>query len=101
MRAKSKKYSLLECGVATTWVIPSATADSAMAIDSAMVAGPSSIPGRMWQCTSTIRDFLSLMPPRSESLPSSEREQNTCEDLPHPHRPDPFHKIPAQDAANK
>jgi len=37
-----KKYLLLECGVATTCVIPSAIADSAIVVASSMVAGPSS-----------------------------------------------------------
>src|SRR6266852_7639275 len=35
--------------------MPSLIADSAIAKDSSISAGPSSIPGNMWQCKSTIR----------------------------------------------
>src|SRR5216683_437838 len=47
---KSKRYSLLECGVATMCVIPSAIAISAMASDSSTDFAPSSA-----QCAHDLR----------------------------------------------
>src|SRR5215813_9191112 len=97
--AKSKEYSLLACGVATTCVIPSAIALSAMASDSSMVFAPSSIPGRIWQCRSIIA--LRSAPPGSEDLPGPKQEEKRGKHLTHPAGLDALCDFCAGDASQK
>src|SRR5215470_11513665 len=80
-RAKSKEYSLLAWGVATTCVMPSAIALSTMARDSSIVFAPSSIPGRMWQWISIIASPSA--PPSSDDLPRPKQEQQRGKHLSH------------------
>ena len=47
LASSRRNIRLLECGVATTCVMPSAIADSAIASEVSMFSGPSSSPGRI------------------------------------------------------
>src|SRR5580704_2934196 len=84
-----------------TCVIPSSIADSAIASESSMVEAPSSIPGKMWQCRSTISTIFSSLPPGCKYLPGTEGKQYSSEDLPHPKRLDSLNQFPSQNAAKK
>src|ERR1700682_2362182 len=69
---------------------------SAMARESSIVFAPSSRPGKMWQCRSTIEFLNSLLRPSRHRLPYAQRKEYRGKYAPQSQRLDLIHQMSAK-----